>query len=158
MRSHCMWSGGGVRHGRKETRKMALHKKKKKTLALPFLPLCEFSLAKTRRWQVFRQDVKSTFAFGCSNLFVLLARLPKRGGAYVVDYKICFVLVYFGGGGGGGGGVNGSIKRKKKKKKKSLTLVCLYMFQADNLIFKDRKLNIGPAVRKQVGMNEWFKK
>ena len=28
--------------------------------------------------------------------------------------------------------------------------VCL--FQADNLVFKDRKLNIGPAVRKQVNV------
>ena len=27
------------------------------------------------------------------------------------------------------------------------------IFQADNLVFKDRKLNIGPAIRKQVCMH-----
>ena len=42
------------------------------------------------------------------------------------------------------------------KTKSNFSYSGLYMFQADNLIFKDRKLNIGPAVRKQVGMNEWF--
>ena len=34
----------------------------------------------------------------------------------------------------------------------TLIPVCVFTFQADNLIFKDRKLNIGPAVRKQVGI------
>ena len=53
-----------------------------KTVALPFWPLCEFSLTKTPQWQVFWQEVESTFAFGCSHLFGSLARLPKRGGAY----------------------------------------------------------------------------
>jgi len=32
----------------------------------------------------------------------------------------------------------------------NVRLVCQICFQADSLIFKDRKLNVGPAIRKQV--------
>ena len=34
VRSHCTWSGGGVGHGRKETRKTASHKNKNGSLAV----------------------------------------------------------------------------------------------------------------------------
>ena len=64
----------------------------KKTVALPFWPLCEFSLTKTPQWQVFWQEVESTFAFGCSHFFGSLARLPKRGGAYGWKWSGLFCL------------------------------------------------------------------
>ena len=67
----------------------------KNPAALPFWPLCEFSLTKTRQWQVFQARGREYFCIRLHHLFGSLARLPKRGRAYVALWSITALTLFF---------------------------------------------------------------